>query len=234
MNNLINRLQDINNVGQPDVRAAAVVAAYKVGQAVLDKTVHLSTRLEVAQRQLKAAKKQGGRSGGSDKVESLQHQVDSLKRTLANLDESVIENTTINGIFVHRYRDSSPHIRAVSIQALSVMTLQRPEMFLRDKYLKYFGWMMSDKDVTVRLAAIGGLLAPFDAIQKASTSSDSAVLKAAERIDLTLLQHVVTKFLPRLADAVIDTDLRVQEKAMALLLSLLREGFLDECEDDNL
>ena len=234
VNNLINRLQDINNVGQPDVRAAAVVAAYKVGQAVLDKTVHLSTRLEVAQRQLKAAKKQGGRSGGSDKVESLQHQVDSLKRTLANLDESVIENTTINGIFVHRYRDSSPHIRAASIQALSVMTLQRPEMFLRDKYLKYFGWMMSDKDVTVRLAAIGGLLAPFDAIQKASTSSDSAVLKAAERIDLTLLQHVVTKFLPRLADAVIDTDLRVQEKAMALLLSLLREGFLDECEDDNL
>ena len=234
VNNLINRLQDINNVGQPDVRAAAVVAAYKVGQAVLDKTVHLSTRLEVAQRQLKAAKKQGGRSGGSDKVESLQHQVDSLKRTLANLDESVIENTTINGIFVHRYRDSSPHIRAASIQALSVMTLQRPEMFLRDKYLKYFGWMMSDKDVTVRLAAIGGLLAPFDAIQKASTSSDSAVLKAAERIDLTLLQHVVTKFLPRLADAVIDADLRVQEKAMALLLSLLREGFLDECEDDNL
>ena len=234
VNNLINRLQDINNVGQPDVRAAAVVAAYKVGQAVLDKTVHLSTRLEVAQRQLKAAKKQGGRSGGSDKVESLQHQVDSLKRTLANLDESVIENTTINGIFVHRYRDSSPHIRAASIQALSVMTLQRPEMFLRDKYLKYFGWMMSDKDVTVRLAAIDGLLAPFDAIQKASTSSDSVVLKAAERIDLTLLQHVVTKFLPRLADAVIDTDLRVQEKAMALLLSLLREGFLDECEDDNL
>ena len=234
VNNLINRLQDINNVGQPDVRAAAVVAAYKVGQAVLDKTVHLSTRLEVAQRQLKAAKKQGGRSGGSDKVESLQHQVDSLKRTLVNLDESVIENTTINGIFVHRYRDSSPHIRAASIQALSVMTLQRPEMFLRDKYLKYFGWMMSDKDVTVRLAAIAGLLAPFDAIQKASTSSDSAVLKAAERIDLTLLQHVVTKFLPRLADAVIDTDLRVQEKAMALLLSLLREGFLDECEDDNL
>ena len=234
VNNLINRLQDINNVGQPDVRAAAVVAAYKVGQAVLDKTVHLSTRLEVAQRQLKAAKKQGGRSGGSDKVESLQHQVDSLKRTLANLDESVIENTMINGIFVHRYRDSSPHIRAASIQALSIMTLQRPEMFLRDKYLKYFGWMMSDKVVTVRLAAIGGLLAPFDAIQKASTSSDSAVLKAAERIDLTLLQHVVTKFLPRLADAVIDTDLRVQEKAMALLLSLLREGFLDECEDDNL
>jgi len=234
VNSLINRLQDINNVGQPDVRAAAVVAAYKVGQAVLDKTVHLSTRLEVAQRQLKAAKKQGGRSGDSDKVESLQHQVDSLKRTLADLDEGVIENTTINGIFVHRYRDSSPHIRAASTQALSVMTLQRPDMFLRDKYLKYFGWMMSDKDVVVRLAAIDGLLAPFDVIQKASTSSDSAVLKAAERIDLTLLQHVVTKFLPRLADMVLDVDLRVQEKAMALLLSLLREGFLDEIEDDNL
>ena len=232
--NLINRLQDINNVGQPDVRAAAVVAAYKVGQAVLDKTVHLSTRLDVAQRQLKAAKKQGGRSGGSDKVESLQHQVDSLKRTLADLDEGVIQNTMMNGIFVHRYRDSSPHTRVASLQALSVMTLQRPDMFLRDKYLKYFGWMMSDKEVIVRMAAISGLLAPFEAIQKASTSTDSAVLKAAERIDLSLLQHVVTKFLPRLADGVIDESLLVQEKAMAFLLSLLREGFLDEIEDDNL
>ena len=233
--NLINRLQDINNVGQPDVRAAAVVAAYKVGQAVLDKTVHLSTRLDVAQRQLKAAKKQGGRSGGgSDKVESLQHQVDSLKRTLADLDEGVIENTMMNGIFVHRYRDSSPHTRVASLQALSVMTLQRPDMFLRDKYLKYFGWMMSDKEVIVRMAAISGLLAPFEAIQKASTSTDSAVLKAAERIDLSLLQHVVTKCLPRLADGVIDESLLVQEKAMAFLLSLLREGFLDEIEDDNL
>ena len=235
VNNLINRLQDINNVGQPDVRAAAVVAAYKVGQAVLDKTVHLSTRLDVAQRQLKAAKKQGGRSGGgSDKVESLQHQVDSLKRTLADLDEGVIENTMMNGIFVHRYRDSSPHTRVASLQALSVMTLQRPDMFLRDKYLKYFGWMMSDKEVIVRMAAIGGLLAPFEAIKKASTSSDSAVLKAAERIDLSLLQHVVIKFLPRLVDGVIDESLLVQEKAMAFLLSLLREGFLDEIEDDNL
>ena len=233
--NLINRLQDINNVGQPDVRAAAVVAAYKVGQAVLDKTVHLSTRLDVAQRQIKAAKKQGGRSGGgSDKVESLQHQVDSLKRTLADLDEGVIENTMMNGIFVHRYRDSSPHTRVASLQALSVMTLQRPDMFLRDKYLKYFGWMMSDKEVIVRMAAISGLLAPFEAIQKASTSTDSAVLKAAERIDLSLLQHVVTKFLPRLADGVIDESLLVQEKAMAFLLSLLREGFLDEIEVDNL
>ena len=94
--------------------------------------------------------------------------------------------------------------------------------------------MMSDKEVIVRMAAISGLLAPFEAIQKASTSTDSAVLKAAERIDLSLLQHVVTKFLPRLADGVIDESLLVQEKAMAFLLSLLREGFLDEIEDDNL
>ena len=55
-----------------------------------------------------------------------------------------------------------------------------------------------------------------------------------DKIDLASLEHVVGKFLPRIADAVIDVKPEVQEVAMSLMLMLLKDGFLDEVNDDKL
>ena len=49
------------------------------------------------------------------------------------------------------------------IDALARMTTQRPDFFLMDKYLKYFGWLLSDKAEHVRIAALTGLLRPIHA-----------------------------------------------------------------------
>ena len=227
---LVTRVIELASVGQPDVRAGAVVAAYRMGHAVLDRTVHLGDRLEVAERQLAAASKRGG--GGSAKVEALQHQVDSLRRTRSDL-ESILSGPVVNGVFIHRYRDSNLHIRALSMESLSVMTLQRPDLYLADKYLKYFGWMLSDKEEKVRLSALSGLLAPYLAVRAAARSADSAVIRHADQINLDAMTHVVTKFLNRLIDCIIDRSVAVQEKAMELLLILLQEGILDDVEDDS-
>ncbi len=117
------------------------------------------------------------------------------------------------------------------------MSLQRPDMFLTDKYLKYFGWMMHDKDHRVRRAALGGLLAPFRAVQdaaegKARKVGDENLM--IEKIDLGRLDQVVAKFLPRIVDSVLDTVGSVQEIAMNLMLVLLKGGFLDDVNDDKL
>lgn len=47
------------------------------------------------------------------------------------------------------------------------------------------------------------------------------------------MESLVDKFLPRIADCVLDVDMQVQEKAATLLLILLKEGFLDDWENEN-
>ena len=223
---LILRVSELVTVGQPDVRAAATIAAFQLGHAVLNRTVELGAKLNIATRQYDAAirgKKEGERSR---KAESFRLQIDSIKRTRADLEE-IVMSSIIQGVFMHRYRDADMFIRAASLKALTRMTLQRPDLFMMDKYLKYFGWMMSDKAACVRVASLAALRAPFQA-HEASTQSRKSP------IDIHAMQNVISKFLPRIADCVLDVNLSVQEHAMSLALSLLGEGLFDEVEDDNI
>mmetsp|Transcript_24504 Transcript_24504/g.36303 ORF Transcript_24504/g.36303 Transcript_24504/m.36303 type:complete len:1119 (+) Transcript_24504:1970-5326(+) len=115
------------------------------------------------------------------------------------------------------------------------MTIQRPDVFLQDKYLKYFGWMMSDKNEAVRVASVKALVAPFEAVKESSESGgNNSTRYYVDKIDVSLMEHVVAKFLSRIADCAIDVSIKVQEVAMKLLLALLREGFLDDVDDENL
>lgn len=123
------------------------------------------------------------------------------------------------------------------IETLSRMTLQRPDMFLTDKYLKYFGWMMHDKDHHVRIAALNGLLQPFNAVQDAQDGKElgpADEFLMIDKIDLSLLENVVGKFLSRITSSIKDPKPEVQEVAMKVLLMLLKNGFLDDCDDDKI
>ena len=235
---LLGRVTELISVGQPDIRSAAVVAAYQMGKAVLDRTVLLGNKIGVAERQYAAAanntsasaagggsaskksKRSPGKAALSSKAESLRYQIDSLKRTRADLEQVVLE-AVVQGVFVHRYRDSDPHIRALSVRSLSVMTVVRPDLFLMDRYLKYFGWLLSDKAPIVREASLEGLMAPFGMVHGKRTLPE---YEAAGRINLGLLGRVAAKFLPRIADCVIDVNSSVQERAVRLLLAFLRDG----------
>jgi hypothetical protein len=103
-------------------------------------------------------------------------------------------------------------------------------------YLKYFAWMASDKNSKVRIAALKGLLAPFLAYQEQSKQPSGSSRRGFQnfKIDISNMQHVTVKFLPRLVDCTEDSeDVKVQEVAMKLLLEMLKAGFLDEWDDDN-
>jgi cohesin complex subunit SA-1/2 len=219
--NIILRVNELVTVGQPDVRAAAAIAAMQVGLAVLNRTVEIGRKLDVAMRQYNASKE----SASSRKAESLGHQMESLKRTKEDL-EALVLGPVVQVVFMHRYRDSNRNIRAFALNSLSKMTLARPDIFLSDKYLKYLGWMLSDKDACVRCAALSGLLAPFQAIDAKKPNSS--------QIDLTKMENVISKFMNVIAHRAIDRNVEVQETAMALLLCFARHSFMDTVEDDNL
>jgi cohesin complex subunit SA-1/2 len=221
MRELVTRITELVLVGQPDLRAGATMAIWQLSISCMERTIELQLKLQVASRQFKSANKSQSR-----KLQALQHSMDAWKRHMAELEE-IVEGNIFQGVFIHRYRDSNPYIRGQSMETLSKLCLLRPDVFLRDKYLKYFGWMASDKVASVRVAALQGLLAPFAA---ASNTTNKPPIP----ITLTSMQNVSTKFLMRIVDCTEDSQsLEVQEMAMELLLRMLQHEFLDEWEDDN-
>jgi cohesin complex subunit SA-1/2 len=96
---LIVRVIELAPVGQPDVRAGAILAAISMSHAVLDQSAQLVKKMDVASRQYQAAKK----GKNSSKAEALKVRIDSLKRSAQDLEEVVLGNV-IQGLFVHRYR----------------------------------------------------------------------------------------------------------------------------------
>lgn len=227
---LISRLTELVSVGQPDLRAGGTLAVMQLSKACVERTVELEAKIQVATRQYKAAMQQNSKG----KMQALKNAMDAWKRHKAEIEE-IVEGPVLQGVFIHRYRDANASIRKECLDALSRLSLIRPDIFLVDKYLKYFGWMASDKKAAVRVAALEGLTAPFrayDAQMQRQTSSASSATPYV--IDISGMQNVTVKFLDRIVDCTEDSqDVKVQEAAMSLILAMLKEEFLDDWQDDD-
>ncbi|XP_004400050.1 PREDICTED: cohesin subunit SA-2-like [Odobenus rosmarus divergens] len=64
--------------------------------------------------------------------------------------------------FVPRYRDISSDIRVICMGELGCWIRLYPDMFLDNNYLKYIGWMLYDKDASVRMKCILALKALYE------------------------------------------------------------------------
>ncbi|NWS65090.1 STAG3 protein, partial [Chunga burmeisteri] len=66
-------------------------------------------------------------------------------------------NAIFKGVFVHRYRDVVPEIRAICMEELGTWMRSYAASFLTDGYLKYIGWTLHDKQREVRLQCVKAL-----------------------------------------------------------------------------
>jgi hypothetical protein len=224
---LLVRLTEVTPVGQPDLRMGAVIAVLQLSLACLERSVDLEAKMEAATRQYAAASKANMRS----RMQGLKVTMEGWKRQKVDLEAMV--QGVFTGVLMHRYRDSDPYIRIFSLQSLSKMCLLRPDLFLVDKFLKYFAWMCSDKDAGVRVAGLSALLAPFQEVKKEIGTTLSGTKRLASlQIDLSCMHNACIKFLPRIVDCTLDSQsVRVQEVAVELMLTMLRNIFLDDWED---
>ncbi len=211
---LITRVTEVVGVGQPDIRYAGSVAIFEMSRAIAHKVKEFNVKIATAEKQAKSA------SGA--RLTALQKQVKEMNEACEEMGE-VLTGPVFSVIFLHRYRDSCPAIRVCCLEYLAVHMIVLPDVFLNDRYLKYHGWMISDTDRTVRAAALAGLNLPFEA---ASSGSGA--------VDVSTLTNVTMKFLPKIAERCVDVSKEVQPAAMRLMLSLLKEGFLDDYDDDGL
>lgn len=108
-------------------------------------------------------------------------------------------------IFVHRYRDITPEIRAACIKALGSWIVSYSSYFLEDHYLKYLGWMLNDRAPEVRKAAIKALIPLY--------SSNELFV----HMDL-----FTQRFKARMVEMTLDKDINVSLKAIKLCTALAK------------
>ncbi|GMH66554.1 hypothetical protein TL16_g04458 [Triparma laevis f. inornata] len=219
---LILRVTELVGVGQPDIRYASTLAAFEMSRAILAKITTLSEKLSIAERQTKSAK--GARA------DAMKSQVESLKTVITEMEE-LVTGPVYSVIFMHRYRDSNEHLRVMCLENLATSMVLRPSLFLADKYLKYFGWMLSDTNPVVRVAALAGLTLPFDTVEeRQQNNSDNG------SIDLQSMSNVCMKFLPRVWDQVnfcaISPNASVEMRKVALEFVIEQLEAFDDLEDD--
>ncbi|KAI0490915.1 hypothetical protein F4859DRAFT_27597 [Xylaria cf. heliscus] len=153
------------------------------------------------------------RGKNKELIRNTQSALDSFKENRELIDTKVKDLFDI--VFVHRYRDIDPKIRAECIEALGTWVCNLPTVYMSPEYLRYLGWLLSDINVTTRLEVLKQL---------------AKVLKR----DAEKLAHFIDRFRPRLVEmATRDAEVSVRVAAIAVVDILRGSGMLDPEEVDS-
>ncbi|ODV93209.1 hypothetical protein PACTADRAFT_4993 [Pachysolen tannophilus NRRL Y-2460] len=146
------------------------------------------------------------------RITQISSNVQIYKQQKLNVEEFLkdISNTT----FVHRYRDVDPKIRQECISSLGEWIDIYPEFFFESSYLRYFGWILSDKNSLVRLEVLKslaklyrkGLIAP-------------GFRQFTERFKKRLIEMCIY-----------DSDYQVRLHAIMVIFEIGKIGFLEDEE----
>jgi len=88
--------------------------------------------------------------------------LESLMAKRTELDENMDEIKNMltymfKSVFVHRYRDTLPEIRAICMTEIGIWMRKFHTNFLDDSYLKYIGWTLHDRVGEVRYIVLTSL-----------------------------------------------------------------------------
>ncbi|KXS12491.1 hypothetical protein M427DRAFT_157256 [Gonapodya prolifera JEL478] len=200
------------------LRHAATAAGLGVLGGLVETTRTTVDAEAAARRQLEAADgpktKAPTSAAGGRKREVLEQRVRELEGERAKLEEEMM--AYFDGIFVHRYRDVDPTIRADCSRELGAALHRLPEVFLDPMYLRYIGWALSDKSASVRIE-------PIRTLHRILTHPQASTLY------IPGFRQFFERFRPRLLDiARGDIDPKCREEAVRVCIAAADHGFMDE------
>ncbi|KAI4871356.1 hypothetical protein NFI96_026581 [Prochilodus magdalenae] len=180
-------------------RHTSTLIAMHLMSAVVEVTALVYAQAEVTQRRLQLEKNKGAQHRATERLEELQN---SLNELLEHEEElRSLTNAVFKGVFVHRYRDRVPEIRAICMREMRAWLRGNPAAFLNDGYLKYIGWMLHDKQASVRMQCVLTLQKLYE-----------------EKDFIGRLELFTSRFKERLLCMVLDKDSDVAEETVRLLL----------------
>ncbi|GAB0097039.1 SA [Sergentomyia squamirostris] len=203
MDNVISLLTGLSDSQVRAFRHTATLAAMKLMTALVDVALLVSVNFDNAARQYEAERLKTRDKRASDRLESLMAKRTELEE---NMDE--IKNMLtymFKSVFVHRYRDTLPDIRAICMTEIGIWMQKFSQSFLDDSYLKYIGWTLHDKVGEVRLRCLHALLP----------------LYASEELK-GKLELFTSKFKDRIVAMTLDKEFEVAVHAVRLVISILK------------
>uniref|UniRef100_A0A2M4CYG0 Putative sister chromatid cohesion complex cohesin subunit stag/irr1/scc3 n=1 Tax=Anopheles darlingi TaxID=43151 RepID=A0A2M4CYG0_ANODA len=203
MDNVISLLTGLSDSQVRAFRHTATLAAMKLMTALVDVALLVSIHFDNAARQYEAERTKSREKRAADKMESLMAKRTELEE---NMDE--IKNMLtymFKSVFVHRYRDTLPDIRAICMSEIGIWMMKFSSNFLDDSYLKYIGWTLHDKVGDVRLKCLQALLPLYE----------NEELKGK-------LELFTSKFKDRIVAMTLDKEYEAAVHAVRLVINILK------------
>lgn len=203
MDNVISLLTGLSDSQVRAFRHTATLAAMKLMTALVDVALLVSINQDNAARQYEGERLKGTHEISEDRLEGLMTKRQELEE---NMDE--IKNMLtylFKSVFVHRYRDTLPDIRAICMVEIGIWMHKFSSNFLDDSYLKYIGWTLHDKVGEVRLRCLQALLPLYE----------NEELKGK-------LELFTSKFKDRIVAMTLDKEYEVAVHAIKLVIKILK------------
>ncbi|KAH9035024.1 hypothetical protein EDB85DRAFT_1945370 [Lactarius pseudohatsudake] len=200
-------------------RHTATVVALEILTALCDVAASVEKEAGVLDRQRAGEKKR--KAGNKTKAttsreKELESRAAEVRERKTNLDEFLKE--LVDSVFVNRYRDLDPSIRAECVRSIGLWFKKYPGYFLDGSYLRYVGWVLSDSNTQVRLEAVKSL---------------SGVYENADYIGS--VQTFTERFKPRLVEmAARDTELAVRVAVIGVLGAIDAHQLLEDEQREEL
>ncbi|XP_074023534.1 cohesin subunit SA-3 [Numenius arquata] len=183
-------------------RHTSTLAAMKLMTALVNVALGVRLHQENNQRQYEAERgKELGRRA-TDKLEALLEKRRELREQQEEIENMM--NAIFKGVFVHRYRDVVPEIRAICMEELGTWMRSYAVSFLTDGYLKYIGWTLHDKQWEVRLQCVKALQGLY-----------------GHRDTVAHMELFTSRFKTRMVAMVLDKEPQVAVEVVKLLTMML-------------
>ncbi|KAL3669345.1 hypothetical protein V7S43_005722 [Phytophthora oleae] len=209
--NFIDWLTTLSSSELRPIRHTATVAVLALSNSLVRTAASISEQLAVATRQLNAETNSPSSTPGTQKSPNMRKV--ALLKDNKTLYESRLQqvlklaNLIFTGVVVHRYRDVMPEIRVATMQCLGHWIITLPDHFLKDNFLKYLGWLLSDKSAAVRVEVV-------------------EILCELYGKDADKLEPFTSRFLPRYLELCNDVDDGVVEECIHLLIAVDKHNLI--------
>ncbi|KAF9095132.1 hypothetical protein BGX23_000991 [Mortierella sp. AD031] len=131
------------------VRHTAAVVALNLVLSLAEFAAETQEELNVTNRQLATSQKQ---KSAATKIKQLEKKVAEGQARKAQVLKWIDE--VFLSVYVLRWRDVDPFVRSDCVRELGQWMVAYPDHFIASSYLKYVGWVLSDKAAAVRLEAL--------------------------------------------------------------------------------
>lgn len=183
-------------------RQVATLAGVQLCTSFIKCCLSLESSLEISRKQLSAEIRKKNKSNGSS-ISSLEKAIEEMQKKLSGIQFYLKD--TYTRIFAVRYRDRDEVTRSTCVEGLGRWIKLYPKEYLKDEYVKYLGWSVTDKDAGVRCCAIDALCALFE-----------------DEENFTSLELFTSNFKDRFVELIMDVDNHVSAKAVQMLTKLIQ------------